>query len=239
MTEPVARRRSSNRGGSQAGWVPSPDPTKLTTDAVNAATAQWRRDLDGMRDLIAQQIDAKCGALVARLDAMDEATALRLDAVREVRPQTERQINHLKELHGARFDAIAQQFAERDIRTDHSATTTKEALAAALQAAKELVTANQTASALAAERALQATEKRIEQIDLRIRTLQDGIDARLGEMKDRLGETNERIGRGEGGTAGAATAVTERRLDTGQMIAIVVAAVMMLSVVVTILIATR
>jgi hypothetical protein len=41
-----------------AGWVPRPDPTKLTTDAVSAATEQWRRELASLRELL----EARFGA---------------------------------------------------------------------------------------------------------------------------------------------------------------------------------
>jgi hypothetical protein len=212
--------------------VPRPDPTKLTTDAVQAATAQWRRDLDAMRELLIREIAAECGTLSARLDAMDEANALRLETLREVRPQTERQINHLKELHSEKFRGIEKQFDERDKRTEQAATASDNALKAALEAAKELVGQQNTANALAAAKAEAATGKQIEQIDLRILNLQEGFDARLGELK-------ERIDRGEGGTVGAATATTERRLDTGLIVSIVMAVVAIVSVAVAILIATR
>jgi hypothetical protein len=213
-------------------WVPRPDPTALTSAAVRAATEQWRRDLEAQWELTTREIEARCGELAARLDASDAAAQLRLEALREVRPQTERQIQHLRELHGEKFAGIAQQFAERDIRTDQAAKAAKEALDAALLAAKELVGQQNTANAAAAAKAEASFAKQIEQIDLRIRTLQEGFDARLGEMK-------ERIDRGEGGSAGAAKVVTERRLDAGLLLAIVVAALAVVSAVVTIVVATR
>src|SRR4249920_1979417 len=119
----------------QQGSVPVPDPTKLTTDAVNAATDQWRRELLALKDLIG-----------ARLDASDEATRLRFEQVVEVGPQIKTQVNHLKELMQEKFNGVQVQFKERDVRTDQAARTADDALKAALQAAKELVNAQTEAS---------------------------------------------------------------------------------------------
>jgi uncharacterized protein YPO0396 len=77
---------------SGGGSTPIPDPTQLTTDAVNAATAQWRRDLDAMRE-----------RLETRLDAADKATDLRLIQLANVGPNLHAAVGELrKELESAR-----------------------------------------------------------------------------------------------------------------------------------------
>jgi hypothetical protein len=225
-----ARRRQPLSEGETYGTVPVPDPTKLTTDAVNAATAQWRRDLVELKDAIAHQIGAVSGTLTARLDAMDEAGGLRLAALAEVRPQTERQINHLRELHDERFRAIAQQFAERDVRGEQEKKAAKEALDAALLAQKESVSQQNDANTTAATKSETSFTKQIDQIGTLIATLEKSLTDRITELK-------ERIDRGEGGTVGAAGARTEQRLNTGSVFGFVSAAVAVLALVVAVVVA--
>jgi len=182
----------------QVVTTPRPDPTVLTSRAVAAATDQWRRELE-----------SAIATVNARLDAMTEADALRLDGLREVRPQTERQIYHLRELHEAKFAAIEQRFDERDVRTAQAERAAQEALRAALQAAKELVDQQNKANAEAADKAERNTTKQIDQIGALIQTNQKATDDRILEIK-------ERIDRGEGSHAGAVEVTTARRLDVGQ-----------------------
>jgi len=191
------------------GWVPVPDPTALTT-------AQLRRELATLRELVEAQISTASASVAARLNAMDEANELRLDAMREVPATIREQIDHLKDLHDERFSSVALQFTERDIRTEQAARASKEALDAALLAAKELVAQQNEANATAADKAEQSTIKQIDQIGIRIDTMQKALDDRLTELK-------ERIDRGEGGDAGSASYRSERRLDYGQVIAAVAA----------------
>lgn len=189
-------------GDAAGNLMPIPDPTKLTTEAVNRATGQFRVELANLRELIE-----------ARLDAMDKATDLRLTAVDEVRPQTAREIQHLEDLVAERFTGIDLRFTERDTRTTQAERASQEALKAALQAAKELVDQQNKANAAAAEKAEANFTKQIDQILLVISTMQKGFDDRWAEIK-------ERIDRGEGGAAGAAGSRTERRLDIGQAVAV-------------------
>ena len=202
--QPPAYGLAPTPGG---GWVPVPDPTALTT-------AQLRRELATLRELVEAQISTASTALTARLNAMDEANELRLDAMREVPATIREQIDHLKDLHDERFSSVALQFTERDIRTEQAARASKEALDAALLAAKELVAQQNEANATAADKAEQSTIKQIDQIGIRIDTMQKALDDRLTELK-------ERIDRGEGGDQGAAGERSERRLDYGTVLAAV------------------
>ena len=202
------------------GWVPVPDPTALTT-------AQLRRELATLRELVEAQISTASAALTARLDAMDEANGLRLDGMREVPAVIREQIAHLKELHDERFSSIALQFAERDVRTEQAAKASKDALDAALLAAKELVGQQNTSNVEAAAKAEAAFTKQIEQLGTIISTVEKSITDRLLELK-------ERIDRGEGGTQGAATGRSERRLDIGQIIAALAVAVAVVAVIISV-----
>jgi len=186
------------------GNVPVPDPTTLTTEAVDRATAQYRRELASLRELIGHEIEALRGTLTARLDATDESAGLRLAAIAEVRPQTERQINHLRELVDEKFAGIALQFLERDTRSEQEKKAAKEALDAALLAQKESVSQQNDANTTAATKSETSFTKQIDQIGTLIATLEKSLTDRITELK-------ERIDRGEGGTSGAREVTVDLR----------------------------
>jgi hypothetical protein len=77
------------------GSVPVPDPTKLTTDAVDKATDTFRRELSFNRELIE-----------TRLAAMDKATKLLADTLNHVPTETDKAVSALRELLGARIDGM-------------------------------------------------------------------------------------------------------------------------------------
>lgn len=177
---------SGGRNG-DAHNVPVPDPTLLTTQ-------QQREGLDNLEKLIG-----------ARLDAMDHATDLRLQAFGHVPSQIKNEVERLQDLHETRFTGIALQFHERDTRTDQTAATSKQALDAALLAAKELVGQQNEANAAAATKAELSTIKQIDQIVVLIGTIEKALGAQIIEIK-------ERIDRNEGGIAGGHSAVVENRM---------------------------
>jgi hypothetical protein len=46
------------RGDAAGSLMPVPDPTKLTTDAVQAATEQYRREMASLRELLETRLNA-------------------------------------------------------------------------------------------------------------------------------------------------------------------------------------
>lgn len=286
------------------GWVPVPDPTALTTEAVERASDVFRREISALRELHDKDLaafrtllDARLEALAdsvarrfewvaqasdehatardkavnglrdlveGRLGAMDQATQLLAQDLRNVPTAVERdtvalrelmesklhameqaaglqneasasfpaevrtEISHLKLLHEERFSSIAQQFNERDIRTDQASRASKEALDAALQAAKELVNAQGEASSAAAVKSETSFAKQIDQIGTIISTLEKALDARITELK-------ERVDRGEGSTSGSAGQRVDQRASIGTVIAAVATLVAVISFVLVIL----
>ena len=186
-------------------WRQVPDPTTLTTE-------QLRRELSGLREI-----------LTARLDGMDTATELLSATVNRTPTVIQTEISHVRELMteklgslgGAadeKFHSIELQFAERDVRTTQAATAS-----AVFEQAQ--------AAAKAAEKTELAFSKQVDQIQLQIRTVSDGLGDKIDDLKGR-------IDRGEGSTAGAAGSRTEHRLDTGQMLLYMLVAVAILSLIV-------
>jgi hypothetical protein len=195
-------------------WRPIPDPTSLTT-------AQLRRELSALREI-----------LTARLDAMDTATALLDETVNRTPTEIQKQISHLKELletrleaaeklsqtrlHGIethaadvehaldnRFSAIAEQFKARDEKVEALAVTAAAQLRAALESADKLSQANSEAALLANSKTEAAFGEQIK------------------SLADKIAVTTARLDRGEGSSAGSESYRTERRLDMGQVIAVV------------------
>jgi hypothetical protein len=238
---------ASTPGG---GWVPVPDPTRLTGEAVMLAKDDLRRELATLRELLGERIarleaiihdvDSRFSAEIGRridsiyamLNQRDDGIEAELqifigalrdapdlhDQLRE-RLQTDIQIavRRLEELHAEKFtsmvtkfgerdvwlhekfDGLARQFAERDVRAEQGATASKQALDAALLAAKELVGQQNIANGEAAAKAEASTTKQIDQIGVIITTMEKSFTDRLTELK-------ERIDRGEGGAGGMASA---------------------------------
>jgi hypothetical protein len=168
--------------GARIGWTPVPDPTKLTTDAVNLATTQMRRELETQREIIE-----------ARILAGENESHLQLEGLRNVRPEIERQISQLKALHDEKFSGIEQRFQDRDARARDVAVAGEKALLAAFESAKEL-------SALVAE-----------QFKSEIASLKQAADERAKAQDIQFQTLKERIDRGEGQGQGASYAQVEQR----------------------------
>jgi len=183
-------------GGFGRSIVPQPDPTILTTQALEREIANLQRLIE------------------TRLDGNDKSTDLRIGEIAKIPADTARLIAHLRELMETRFDSIALQFAERDIRVETSARAGKEALDAALLAAKELVGTTNTANTIAAIKSEEAVAKQIESLVAQGRSTQEATDARIADLK-------ERIDRGEGGSLGAQEFRSNQRLDYGTLISVI------------------
>ncbi len=170
------------------GSTPVPDPTKLTTAAVDRAVAQWHRDITAVREIIE-----------ARLDASDAATVLRLSVVEQhhesMREVITAQIRHVEAVSNERFANIATQFAERDTRTVLAADESRVSLKAALDAAKEAVSEQNKANSLAIGKSEDATKERLDALS--------ALMAASGKsLEDKIADVKSRLDRGEGHNAG-------------------------------------
>ncbi len=128
------------------------DPSTLTTELVYRA-------VDGLRDVIE-----------ARLNAMQKAVDL-LQSNADKSPT----IGELNASHEERFRSIATQFTERDTRADTTAQSIEKAIAAALQASKELgAEQNRT------------TSKQLDQLDELFKAAAKASDDKASDLKDRI-----------------------------------------------------
>jgi hypothetical protein len=166
----------------QSGDVrPIPDPTTLTTDAVNQATRVAK-----------DYADARIAVLVERLDGIDRATRLLNDTVTRVPTETQREVSHLRGLMEEWFRSVQTQFAERDTRSERESRDDKLALEAALKAQKEIAAKQDESNARAIEKSEKATEKNI-----------DGISDKIDDLKDRVIAIEGRVVAIESGRLGA------------------------------------
>ncbi len=175
---------------------PKSDPTVRTNEAVKAATEQLRRELQSMREI-----------LETRLDAIDTATTLRLQGYDAQPAAIERAVRQLEELTDEKFASITQTFHERDVRLNETAVASKQAIDAALQAAKELVGQQNNSNVEAAAKAERAFTKQIDQTSVLISALEKGLTDRILELK-------ERMDRGEGSMLGTSATQVQHRAAT-------------------------
>jgi hypothetical protein len=201
----VSHPGSDNQGWRAEELVPRPDPTKLTTEAVERATLQYRRELSQLRELIE-----------TRLDAMDADRALR--------------------------------FGDMQLQMDQRFTSAQKAVETALLSAEKAVTKAETAA-----------EKRFDSVNEFRQAMNDqtrlymprteyeaahkSLEARMGVTVDRLAalelRLTSRLDRGEGLDAGSSGQRNEQRLNTNVTIAVISTLLLILSIAVTIFIATR
>ncbi len=149
---------------------PVPDPTILTTQ-------QLLREMGSLNSLF-----------TARLEAMDKAIVL-------TNTNLLQQLVHLRELMDEKFVSVEKQFEERDTRVRETATATKVAVDAALQAAEKAVDKSNEAFALSVAKSEAATMKQLDQLSQLFQTTTDSL-------KDRINETASRLDRLEGRGAG-------------------------------------
>jgi hypothetical protein len=190
-------------------YLPVPDPTALTATAVNLAKEDLRRELANQRELMSERI-ARLEAILHDLDErLKDDTSV---SNARLRSDIKDSVENLQHLHEERFTAIQQQFDERDVRGEQEKKASKEALDAALLAQKESVSQQNDANTTAATKTETNFTKQIDLVGTQINALDKSLADRISELK-------ERIDRGEGSTAGGANAITERRLNTGQVFA--------------------
>jgi type VI protein secretion system component VasA len=183
--------------------TPTPDPTELTTQQLALA-------VESLKELFTQ-----------RLDAIDTAVKVAHDNLVRVPTETDKAIQHLREVFEERnetirekFSGVQVQFKERDVRVEQTARASKEALDAALQAAKEAVGKQNDSFVTSIAKSEGATSKQIEQLGVQINTMTGANSAKVDDLK-------ERIQRLEGEDRGSKAVQIDRTRSTQNSIAIV------------------
>lgn len=161
------------------GRLPIPDPTPMTTAALDRA-------LSSLREILETNIEGVEQLLKTRLDGMDKAVDLLQDRASLQPGAVDAKILNLRTLHEEKFDSVQKQFTERDTRTDQQASSTKLAVDAALQAVKEAGAKQQDSSDKAIAKSEAATTKQIDAIVDRIAANTKASDDKINDLKERI-----------------------------------------------------
>jgi len=179
------------------------DPSYLTTVALAEAI---------------RNVEEKFGT---RLDAMDKAQSLFHDdlvrvptavdrAVLQLRELVEDKIDKLSDVTDEVFKRIDVQFVERDKRTEQLALASSTAIAAALQAAKEAVGAQNSSNSIAIAKSESATAESLKQLQTLFQTAIGSATTQINDLKSRLDKGEGRtkgLGDGWGYLVGAVGAI--------------------------------
>jgi hypothetical protein len=177
--------------------IPVPDPSVLTTE-------QLHRELASLRSIIE-----------IRLDGMDRAAQLLASNVARVPTDTDKQIDHLRGLHGEKFTSVETRFRERDVRVAASEAASVTAVNAALQAQKEAAGAQNAANSAAIGKSEAATADQIKGILAQLASNTKATD-------DKIADINRRLDRGEGAGSGRASNQATMLAVAALVVAIVV-----------------
>lgn len=121
-----------------------------------------------------------------RFDGMDRALKLLQDISDRFPERIDEKIASLKEIHGGELEAIQIQFKERDVRSESASASSKLAVDAALQAAKEAVAEQARSAALATSKSEGSQAKAIEQQGDLIASTTGALRQQIDDMKDRI-----------------------------------------------------
>jgi hypothetical protein len=197
--------------------IPIPDPSILTTEALDREILALRELLEVTLGSSGDILGLMRSVLETRLDGMDKATKLLQDIADKLPARIDEKIAALREIqgmqlvalestHGEKFRSIETQFKERDVRTEQSGKDSKTAVDAALQAAKEAVGEQNKSSGSAIAKSEASTMKQIDQLGTLIQAVTKTADDKISDLKDRIAEIIARQtkfeGRGEGQAAG-------------------------------------
>ena len=174
--------------------LPVPDPTVATTNTrIRAAAAE--------RDYV----NARFATLEERLKGMDRAADVLSETVNRTPTDIQKEVAHLRDLFDQRFDAVAGQFKERDVRSERESRDNKVAVDAAFAAQKEAAAKQDEANSKAIDKSERATNETI------VKNA-DSATAATKALSDKVDDLKERLSIVESARIGA----HDQRLETRQ-----------------------
>jgi hypothetical protein len=189
------------------------DIRKMAADPTPLTTAMLLREIANLSE-----------KMNIRLDAMDKAMVLFQENLTRVPTEVQKEVGHLRQLAEQKFAEFHAILDERSDRRAVEKMAADAALSAALQAQKELATAQDTANLAALEKSQNATDKQIDSIKAMVVS---GFKA----LDDKIAVINGRLDRGEGVLGGGHSRQTELRLNAMMIVAIAAAAVGIISLI--------
>lgn len=165
------------------GTRPVPDPTVLTTEQLLRAVAAER-----------EYVDSQLAIRDERLRGIDEATQLRVGGVADLSEALEDKIKYERELNTEKFTSVAQQFVERDTRSEREARDNKVAVDAAFAAQKEAAQKQDEANQKAIDKSETAMDEKVNKLEQLFKTTTDALADKVDDVKQRQNETNLTVG---------------------------------------------
>jgi len=161
------------------GSRPVPDPTVLTTQAVDRAMRDENRWVESQIDILAQ-----------RLDGMDKANDLRLRRLDHVPDQIDSAVSHLRDVVEQKFINVGNGFVALQERMAEQKKDTKDAVDAAFLAAKDAVNLQTEASEKSIAKSEAGTTKQIDSLGVQATTAIDALKEQINDLKLEVSRIN-------------------------------------------------
>jgi len=183
--------------------VPVPDPTKLTTDAVEA-----------LRNQLTENIEKDLAIRDERMAAMDRATELRLGGIQAIPGMIDEKVNHLGMVINARLQAMDGRLDMFDgLRLELKADS-KTSIDAALLAQKEQATLQDQANQKAIDKQNDQNEKAMDKLTELFRAEMAALRTEIVGLRTELAGVDTRVTRNENIRTGVQEERTEHRSAT-------------------------
>jgi hypothetical protein len=176
--------------------IPIPDPSVLTAALVDRAISQLDARLETRFNSNEHATNATHEEVNRRLVTLQELIQTKLDLIDGTNDEV--------------FKRIEVQFTERDKRTDQLALASATAIAAALQAAKEAVGAQNTSNSIAIAKSESSTLESLRQLRELFISENRATNAKVDDLKSRLDK-----GEGKGSVTEPANAELLRTMQSG------------------------
>ena len=190
---------------------PIPDPTRLTTEAMQDILVLMRREVAALERILDEKLTGIRMGLEARLDAMDQATGLLRVIADRVPSEVDNKIAQLHALYDEKFHGIHGQLVERQRWIEEKFNDRRTAVEAAFVAERDARHAALMAAKDALAKAELATEKRFESVNEFRATLSDQArelmprneaQTLINALSTKLNDLNDRLNRREGTGSG-------------------------------------
>jgi hypothetical protein len=173
-----------------------PDPTVLTTEA-----------LDRRERALHEYVDGQIGIIQERLRGIDTATQVLNETVNRVPTDMQKEVTHVRQITDEKFESVSIQFRERDTRQEREARDNKVAVDAAFAAQKEAAAKQDEANAKAINKSELATAETINKLAELFKTTTDALRRDLDDIKLAVGDIQAR-------RLGVADSRTSQRSDS-------------------------
>lgn len=193
---------NENKPGSRE--VQRPDPSSLTTQMTY-------REISGLKELTYQEIRGLKELIESRLEAIEKGIEIAHQDLVRVPTDVQEQVGTLKQLHDVRisyehelaslrFDHIRDRFAWTEQNRIEQKKDSADALAAALNAAKEAVAEQNKSNVAAITKSEANVTKGMDALASLIAQMGKSIDDKINDIKDRQTKSESNIfGRAAGG----------------------------------------